>query len=66
MILAEVSWWNILWLKTYTTLGYIVSQAKHVSQVQKDLWNNITKSCVYLQFIRYLYKCVREWITVDK
>ena len=41
-----------MYLKIYTTLGYIVSlidaKAKHVSQVQEDLWNNITKSCVYL------------------
>ena len=25
------------------------AKAKHVSQVQEDWWNNITKSCVYLQ-----------------
>ena len=25
------------------------AKAKHVSQVQEDLWNNTTKSCVYLQ-----------------
>ena len=38
MVSTEASWWNILILKIHTTLGYIVS-----------LWNNITKSCVYLQ-----------------
>ena len=26
------------------------AKAKHVSQIQEDLWNNITKSCVNLQF----------------
>jgi len=26
------------------------TKAKHVSQVQEDLWNNIIKSCIYLQF----------------
>ena len=24
-------------------------KGKHMSQVQENLWNNITKSCVYLQ-----------------
>ena len=27
------------------------AKAKHVFQVQEDLWNNITKSCVYIQLI---------------
>ena len=43
------------WLYCFTNpleLGTRVSLlalAKHVSKVQEDKWNNITKSCVYLQ-----------------
>ena len=35
------------------------AKAKHMSQVQENLWNNITKSCVYLLFQNnwfFLYK----------
>ena len=31
---------------THTTLGYIVSQIG----LELDLWNNITKSCVYFNY----------------
>ena len=59
MVSTEASWWNILNLKIRTTLGYIVSLTLlnldrlillgHVSQVQEDYWNSITKSCVHFQ-----------------
>ena len=31
------------------------AKAKHVSQVQEDQWNDITKSCVYLQRHNYVW-----------
>ena len=56
MVSTEASWWNILnWRYTQLLVIYFHRQpaddakAKHVSQVQEDKWNNITKSCVYLQ-----------------
>ena len=62
-------------LKIYTTLGYIVSlillNLGHVfrfrivswrCEIQKDKWNNITKSCVYLQ---YITTCSRTYPDVN-
>ena len=44
MVSTEASWWNIQLTHTADD-----AKAKHVSQVQEDKWNNITKNCVYLQ-----------------
>ena len=53
MVATEVSW------RKYTADDV---KAKHVSQVQKDLWNNITKSCVYLQLNDfYLIRIIPTW-----
>ena len=47
---------NVCYLLLYCVFVVIYKKkaddaiAKHVSQVQEDKWNNITKSCVYLQF----------------
>ena len=39
--------WNLFFQLTHTADD---AKAKHVFQVQEVKWNNITKSCVYLQF----------------
>ena len=45
-VIYNITRWTIFHQLTHTADG---AKAKHVSQVQEDKWNNITKSCVYLQ-----------------